>query len=257
MSFLDSSLNLVPGASSGASDLEKNLGSKLNIGGVSPKEAQGKYDYFDQSKSIDQRDKDAAALAASKANKDVIAGSEMNAYYHAMGIDPVTGQSTKDLHALTQGQGAQLSNLKSNESAAAKSFLAEHGMSGSSIEQSMLAKIQNDALITGENLRALNYNQAFNEAETHFKNAAAMMDASNQELAQMIQMHNQTRQENTQAFTSLMTVIGTYYGGAAGGAAVNTLLKDKTSSGLDTSSITRQDTSMGGEGQGLGYQLTN
>ena len=132
---------------------------------------------------------------------------------------------------LSPGQQAQIDQFQTGEKAAAKGFMANLGLSDSTMSQSMLSNVDKNALIMSDQMLRANQQQFFTEAQTHMNNAIQLLGMSNTELNNLYSIADQAQQKATAATTSLLTtvatLVGTYYagpaGGAAAGAAVNTV----------------------------------
>ena len=187
--------------------------------------------------SQDEANDAKAALAASQGQAQALGESELAA------ATPLFAESQSA--TMTPGQQAQVSQFTAEETANANNFMAQLGLSNSTMAKSMQSQVAQNAAIMGQNFISANQTQFFNEAESHFQNAINALGMSNADIANMYSIADQDQQRATQATTSLLTTIGTmvaayFTGGAAAAvgagalsAASSTAQPTTTSGGID------------------------
>lgn len=135
---------------------------------------------------------------------------------YATYTDPTKSAAEK----LSAGESAAVEKSFAGQSAQSKQALASAGLSDSSIGVSMGQSLEQNKLITQENIVAQHRAQIFNEMTTYFNQASAALGGKINIDAQMAQMAASERQATMGAVTGLISTAATvaaivYSGGAA------------------------------------------
>jgi hypothetical protein len=261
---VSSSLDFVPGAESGAKDIEK-AGLISHDQAQKAREGEAKYDYF-----TPKNDPDADAQAAKDAASQQAIADQLKSFgTNELGQANVLYEKGRDARKgpVTAGQAASLANQKTSDTDAVQAeknqlahFLATSGMGASGLAGDLSGRIdlnkstmENNRIIMEDNMKRQNAADFFNEAQTHSANALKALGMASQDYQAMEAKHSADRAERQQAYTGLLTtvatLVGTYYGGPAGGAAAGALVNSAAGGNKQADSV-RQDTSLN---TGTGY----
>lgn len=159
----------------------------------------------------DQVNAEKNMIAAKQKTVDEIMQDELSKYSK--------GISDADSMTLTDAQKASLDKEQAAQIAAAKQYLSSAGMADSSAAVSEIANIGTNRAITEDNMLRNEKAQAFQQAETHFANASAMLGVSNQYMSQIMQLNAEASQQSMAALSGMMQIVGTIGGAMVGGPA--------------------------------------
>lgn len=148
---------------------------------------------------------DTSALQADAATAQATANTNLTAYYNALGIDPTTGETVKDVTALTDAQKAQVAADKAAATGSTNQFLASAGLSDSSMGASARAGVESAATIEAGQLEQQNLKNALAQAAVYSNTALTAMGISSQDLQAIYGYQYAEKQAQTQALSGLMS----------------------------------------------------